>query len=102
MSQTISEADVRHIAHLARLKPTDAEVHQFAGQLSDILTYVEQLNEVDTANGAPSAHALPVSNVFRDDEPRASLDPDQSLANAPQRDGDFFAVPKVLEQDSGA
>jgi aspartyl-tRNA(Asn)/glutamyl-tRNA(Gln) amidotransferase subunit C len=102
MAGKISEQDVRHISLLARLKPDDAEVHRFTEQLSAILTYVEQLQEVDTTDVPPTAHALPVSNVFRDDEPHRSLTPDQALANAPQRDGNFFAVPKVLEQEGGA
>jgi aspartyl-tRNA(Asn)/glutamyl-tRNA(Gln) amidotransferase subunit C len=98
----IDEAQVRHIALLARLKPSDEEVQVFSGQLSAILDYVEQLNEVDTTDVPPTAHALPVSNVFRPDEPHTPLTPDAALANAPQRDGSFFAVPKVLDQDSGA
>jgi aspartyl-tRNA(Asn)/glutamyl-tRNA(Gln) amidotransferase subunit C len=63
---------------------------------------VEQLREVSTSDVPPTAHAVPVSNVFRPDEPHRPLTPEQALANAPQRDGHFFAVPKVLEQDSGA
>jgi aspartyl-tRNA(Asn)/glutamyl-tRNA(Gln) amidotransferase subunit C len=68
--------------------------------LSAILAYVEQLNEVDTQDVPPTAHALPVKNVFREDVPGKCLTPDEALANAPARDGNFFAVPKVLEQDS--
>ncbi|MCL2329833.1 MAG: Asp-tRNA(Asn)/Glu-tRNA(Gln) amidotransferase subunit GatC [Phycisphaerae bacterium] len=96
----ISESDVRHIAYLARLHPTDDEVRRASEQLSAILAYVDQLNEVDTTDVSPTAHALPVKNVFRDDVPGVSLTPDEALANAPARDGNFFAVPKVLEQDS--
>jgi aspartyl-tRNA(Asn)/glutamyl-tRNA(Gln) amidotransferase subunit C len=102
MSQTINEDQVRHISHLARLKPTDEEVRLFSKQLSDILAYMDQLNEVDTENVPPTAHALPVHNVFRPDESGVCFDPDRALSNAPQRDGSFFAVPKVLDQDSGA
>ncbi|NLX12487.1 MAG: Asp-tRNA(Asn)/Glu-tRNA(Gln) amidotransferase subunit GatC [Phycisphaerales bacterium] len=100
MAGAISEEEVRHISMLARLKPSDEEVHRFSEQLSAILAYMEQLNEVDTTDVPPTAHALPVHNVFRDDRPGSSLSPDQALANAPQRDDNFFAVPKVLEQDS--
>lgn len=102
MASKITEAEVRHISHLSRLNPSDAEVHQFSEQLSAILTYMEQLNEVDTQNVAPTAHALQLSNVLREDEPRPGLTNEQALKNAPQRDGPFFGVPKVLEQDSGA
>jgi len=96
----ITESDVRHIAHLSRLNPTDEEVRLFSSQLSAILQYVEQLNEVDTKDVPPTAHALPVKNIFRDDVPGKCLTPDEALANAPARDGNFFAVPKVLEQES--
>jgi aspartyl-tRNA(Asn)/glutamyl-tRNA(Gln) amidotransferase subunit C len=100
--QKVSEQEVRHIAMLSRLNPSEEEVRLFSGQLSSILSYVEQLNEVDTADVPPTAHAVPVSNVFRPDAPHQSLSPEAALANAPQREGRFFAVPKVLEQDSGA
>ncbi len=102
MDGKITEAEVRHVSYLARLNPTDEEVRLFSGQLSEILAYVEQLNEVDTTDIQPTAHALPLRNVFRDDLPAAGLDTDRALANAPRREGPFFAVPKVLDQDSGA
>jgi aspartyl-tRNA(Asn)/glutamyl-tRNA(Gln) amidotransferase subunit C len=102
MAGKISESEVRHVSYLARLNPADEEVQLFAGQLSRILDYVEQLNELDTTDVQPTAHALPLRNVLRDDQPRPGLAPDAALANAPRRQGQFFAVPKVLEQDSGA
>jgi aspartyl-tRNA(Asn)/glutamyl-tRNA(Gln) amidotransferase subunit C len=102
MAGRISESEVRHVSYLARLNPTDEEVQLFADQLSRILDYVEQLNELDTTEVQPTAHALPLRNVFRDDQPRPGLAPEAALANAPRRQGHFFAVPKVLEQDSGA
>ncbi len=100
MAGRIDESQVRHISHLSRLKPTDEEVRLFSEQLSAILEYVGQLNEVDTTDVPPTAHALPVHNVFRPDEPARGMKPAQALSNAPQRDGNFFAVPRVLEQDS--
>lgn len=100
MAHKIDETLVRHISHLSRLKPTDEEVRLFSEQLSAIVEYMDQLNEVDTTDVAPTAHALPVKNVFRADEARPGLTPDQALANAPHREGNFFAVPKVLDQDS--
>lgn len=100
MPGKIDEAQVRHIAMLSRLKPTEEEVRLFSEQLSTILAYFDQLSEVDTTQVPPTAHALPVSNVFRLDEPHVPFGPDQALANAPRRDGDFFAVPKVLDQES--
>lgn len=98
----ITETEVRHIAHLARLKLSDEEVARFSAQLSDILGYMATLNEVDTTDVPPTAHTLPVRNVFRTDEVTAGLTLDAALANAPQREGSFFGVPKVLDQGSGA
>lgn len=98
----IDEAQVRKVAKLSRLALTDAEVQEFTGQLSAILGYVEKMNELDTDGIEPLAHCLPVSNVFRDDCVTESLGTEKTLANAPQRDGDFFKVPKILDDSSGA
>lgn len=102
-SKKISAEHVRHIGHLSRLKLSDEEVALFSEQLSSIVEYFEHLNEVDTSAVEPTAHALAIHNVFRPDEPGLTtepLGPDGVLANAPQREGNFFRVPKVLEQDS--
>ena len=98
----IDEAQVRKVAKLSRLELTDAEVDEFTGQLSAILDYVEKMNELDTDGIEPLAHCLPVSNVFREDCVKESLGTEKTLANAPQRDGDFFKVPKILDDSSGA
>ena len=100
MGSTLDEAAVRHVARLARLKITDAEAALFASQLSKVLEYVEQLNELDTSNVLPTAHPLPVSNVFRADAIRPTWTADQALHNAPDRHDGFFRVPKVLDQES--
>lgn len=100
MPAKIDEKQVRHIAHLARLKLSDAEVTRFGEQLSGILEYVEKLGEVDTDGIEPTAHALPVNNVFRNDVPAPSYSPDQALANAPAKDSPYFKVPKVLDQET--
>ena len=73
---SMDEATVRRVAHLARLKISDEEVARFADQLSSILHYMEQLNELDTADVPPTAHARSVSNVFRADAARPSSSPD--------------------------
>jgi len=99
MPQALDEQHVRHIAHLARLKLTDEEVRRFAGQLSTILEYVASLNELDTSAIPPTAHALPICNVLRDDVVQPSLPVEVSLANAPQSRNGFFQVPKVLAQE---
>jgi len=101
MAKKLTEAQVRHVAKLARLKCSDEEIKEFTGQLGAILDYVAQLEEVDAENIEPLAHCLPVHNVLRKDEVRPSLSNEEALANAPHRDGEFFAVPKVLD-DSNA
>lgn len=89
--------DVRDVAHLARLHLTDEEVETFQGQLDDILAYVHQLKELDVDGIEPTAHAIPVQNVYREDEIRESLDHDVVMGNAPAVFGDEFKVPKIVE-----
>ena len=102
MQQKIDAEQVRKVAKLARLELSDAEVEEFTDQLGAILQYVEKMDELETAEVEPLAHCLPISNVFGDDVVRPSLGTDASLANAPQRDGSFFKVPKILDDNSGA
>jgi len=101
MAGKIDQAQVRKVARLARLELTDAEAAEFASQLSAIINYVEKMNELDTEDVQPLAHCLPVSNVFRQDRVKQSLGTEAALANAPQRDGEFFKVPKILDESSG-
>ena len=98
----IDEAQVRHIAKLARLKLTEDEVQRFSGQLAEILAYFQQLDTVDTEGVEPLAHPMPITNVLREDEPHEPFDAQHALANAPQREGDFFKVPAVLDPSAGA
>ena len=98
MASSLDETTVRHVANLARLDLTDDEVVRFAEQLSSILGYVEQLNELDTTDTPPTAHGLPVNNVFRDDTVQACWGPGRALQNAPQCQDGFFKVPRVLDQ----
>ena len=93
----LTAEQVRWVAHLARLELTDADVQTMARQLSAILDYVHQLQQVNTDGVEPLAHPLPLQNVFRDDEPAPSLPVADALANAPDRRGDFFGVPAVLD-----
>ena len=102
MEKKIDQAQVRKVASLSRLDLTDGEVEEFTSQLAAILDYVEKMNELNTDNVEPMAHCLPVSNVFREDSIRQSLGTENTLANAPQRDGEFFKVPKILDDGSGA
>jgi len=94
---SLTAEDVRWVAHLARLELSDTELATMTRQLSAILDYVRQLQEVPTEGVEPLAHPLPIHNVFRDDEPSPSLPVDAALANAPQRHGDFYSVPAVLD-----
>ena len=102
MPDRMTEDRVRQVARLARIQLSDGEVAEFTGQIESVLEYVGKLNELDTEGVEPMAHALPVCNVLRDDEPRPSLPPEQAVREAPDRDGTFFRVPKVLGDESGA
>lgn len=95
MALTVEE--VRWVAHLARLELSSAELTLMAEQLTGILDYFNQLQQVDTENVEPLAHPLPIQNIFREDESKPSLPVDAALANAPDRRGDFYGVPAVLE-----
>ncbi len=102
MAQRIDRTQVRKVAKLSRLELTEPEVEEFTGQLSAILDYVEKMNELDTTDIEPLAHCLPISNVLREDCARESLGTEKVLANAPQRDEEFFKVPKILDDGPGA
>jgi aspartyl-tRNA(Asn)/glutamyl-tRNA(Gln) amidotransferase subunit C len=94
----ITREDVEHVAELARLELTAAEKEQFIGQLNTILTYIEKLNELDTTAVEPTSHVIPMSNIFRDDEVRASLARDAVLQNALEESHFFFKVPRIIEE----
>jgi aspartyl-tRNA(Asn)/glutamyl-tRNA(Gln) amidotransferase subunit C len=94
----ISRQDVEKVAALARLHVTESEKEVFAKQLSEILAHVEQLSRYDTSGIEPTATVMGQVNVFRDDVVRPSLPTEKALANAPERDGDGFRVPKILEE----
>ena len=89
--------EVRKVANLARLELSAADLTRMSEQLSAILNYVDQLQQVPTEGVEPMAHPLKIHNVFRADEPAASLNADAALSNAPNRQGDFFGVPAILE-----
>ena len=94
----ITKGDVEKVASLARLHVTESEKDTFAKQLSQVLTHVEQLSRYDTAGIAPTTTVMGQVNVFRDDVVRPSLPVEKALANAPEREGDGFGVPKILEE----
>ena len=99
---TISRDEVLKVGTLSRIRLTDEDVNRFASQLSSILDYVGKLGELDTEATEPLAHALPIHNVLRKDEPRESLTPEQALGGAPDATDDFFRVPRVLDDGTGA
>ena len=92
----ISREEVEKVSLLGRLLLSDDELDKMTTQLGDILQYMDLLSEVDTERVEPMAHALGVSDVFRDDQIRPSIDRDEALANAPNRDDECYRVPAVL------
>jgi len=92
----LEREEVKKVAHLARLALTEDETDAFTGQLAQILDYVEQLNELDTENVAPTAHAIDMRNVTRPDDLENYEHREDLLDAAPEREGDFFRVPKIL------
>jgi aspartyl-tRNA(Asn)/glutamyl-tRNA(Gln) amidotransferase subunit C len=92
----LSREEVQKVSLLARLQFSDDELDQITSQLDEIVGYVEQLSELDTADVQPMAHAVDVANVFADDQVLPSLDRERMLANAPKRDDECYRVPAVL------
>ncbi|TNF52514.1 Asp-tRNA(Asn)/Glu-tRNA(Gln) amidotransferase subunit GatC [bacterium] len=82
---------------LARLNLTEIEKKLFTEQLDSIIQYIDKLNELDTSNVEPTAHVLPIKNVFRKDELRPSLSRDKALQNAPDSRDGFYRVPKIID-----
>jgi aspartyl-tRNA(Asn)/glutamyl-tRNA(Gln) amidotransferase subunit C len=94
MSITIK--DVRHVAILSRLGLNDEEFQKYEKELNDVLNFMEKLNELDTQGVEATSHVLDIHNVFRTDIIEKSLDLEDVLANAPDRDDDCFKVPSIL------
>ena len=95
----LDRAQVEHIATLARIGLTDAEIEMFTEQLANILEQFDILNELDTHDVEPTSNAGELRTVMRDDAPRDSLDPEEVLSNAPRREGDYFRVKAVLQEE---
>jgi aspartyl-tRNA(Asn)/glutamyl-tRNA(Gln) amidotransferase subunit C len=88
--------EVEHVALLARLELTTEDKKIYTQQLDDILGYAQKINKLDTQNVPPTAHVLPLKNVFRVDQTGEHLPVEKALANAPERDGQFFKVPRII------
>ena len=97
---SLSLDDVRKVAKLARLELAEADCARLQPQLSAILEYVDQLQQLPTDGVEPLAHPLPIQNAFRDDVSTLSLSVDEALANAPNRIGNYFGVPAVFSNDN--
>ena len=93
----ISEQDIKTVASLSRLRIRSEEVQEVTAQLDKFLTYVENLQAIDTTQIEPTTYALPMQNVFRADEVKPSLERELALSNAPLKEDGYFKVPRVLE-----
>ncbi len=96
--RTLDQHQVKKVANLARLGLTDAEIEKFSKELSSILDFVTQLNEVETTNILPTSQVTGLVNVFREDVVTPSLSQEEVLSNAPEQYNGFFKVKKVLEE----
>ncbi|HHV63938.1 MAG TPA: Asp-tRNA(Asn)/Glu-tRNA(Gln) amidotransferase subunit GatC [Peptococcaceae bacterium] len=92
----ISRKEVEHVALLARLKLSEEEINLYTEQLNSILEYAAKIQEIDTENVAPTAHAAQLFNVFREDEVKPSLAQEKVLENAPEAENGFFRVPRIV------
>jgi len=93
----ITKKEVEYVAHLARLKLTPEDAENFTARLDEILTYFEKLEELDTSKVEPTSHSIPLVNAFREDVVKPSLGVEESLSNAPDKEGNFFKVPRIIE-----
>lgn len=96
MAET-TDLDVAYVSKLARMNLSDEETKLFQKQLSDILKYAEKLRAVDVSHVEAAAHAVPMFNVFREDEPGPCFTAEEALANAPRKANQLFVVTKVVE-----
>ncbi|SRR6266498_1426662 len=94
----ISLEEVEHVARLARLELSEADKERMRRELDRILSYIDKLRALDTEGVEPTSHAVPMTNVMREDATRPSFPQDEMLANAPERSGDFFRVPRIIEE----
>jgi aspartyl-tRNA(Asn)/glutamyl-tRNA(Gln) amidotransferase subunit C len=92
----ITKEEVLYVAHLARLDLDEESIEKFAGQIDEILGYIEKLNRAETKGIKPTSHAISLTNAFRDDEEKKHIDRELALANAPEKEDGNFVVPKIV------
>jgi aspartyl-tRNA(Asn)/glutamyl-tRNA(Gln) amidotransferase subunit C len=95
----INKDVVEKVAHLARLELKADEIELYTEQLDRILAYMDKLNSLDTTGIEPTTHAIPLTNVFREDAVNSNFQVEESVGNAPERKGSFFKVPPIIEVD---
>ncbi len=93
----ITKEQVEHVAKLARLNLTEAEKERLTGEMENIIAFADKLNELDTSGIEPTAHVIPIQNVFREDVVKPSFDREKILANAPTKEDGCYKVPKIVE-----
>jgi len=91
------KVDIEKVARLARIELSEEEKVTFGNQLEQILTYMEQLNRLNTIGVEPTSHAIPIHNVFREDEPRPSFPQEEVLGISPDQENGHFKVPRIIE-----
>ena len=97
----ITREEVAQVAYLSRLEMDGAELDKFTGQLQKILDYAGVLDELDVTGVEPTSHAVPLFNVLREDAARPGLSAADALAAAPESAGDYFSVPKIIDEGEG-
>lgn len=93
----ITRETIEHVANLARLNLSDAEIEKMTSDMGNIITYMEKLNELDTSEVQPTAHIADIKNVFREDEVYKLYEREKILQNAPDKENGCFKVPKIVE-----
>lgn len=93
----ITKNEVLYVAKLARISMEESELEKFTSQLDSILDYMNKLNEIDTNDIKPTSHILNLNNVVRSDKVKKSLGTEEVVELAPEKEGDFIKVPKVIE-----
>lgn len=94
----VTKSDVDNVALLSRLIIPEEKMEKSIEDLNNFLEYVDRLQEVNTDDVKPTAHVLPIQNVFREDVVKPSLDRELALSNAPSKEDGYFCVPKILEE----